>query len=207
MDKSAIILAGGFSKRLGEDKGLLLLGDRPLIKHVLDVVSQIVDESLVVVSSKVQAEQYAKVKGLNAKIFVDAMDMHSPLVGAFTGLKEAKGKYALILPCDAPFVSREIVSLLFELCIDKSAVVPRWPNGYIEPLHAVYCVKNALDAAEKALGSGELTMRAMVDRLRGVRYVSTLVLEQLDPELKTFFNLNTPLDLKKAEFLFKRKSD
>jgi molybdopterin-guanine dinucleotide biosynthesis protein A len=44
----------------------------------------------------------------------------------------------------------------------------------------------------------------MVDRLRNVRYVSTLVLQQLDPELRTFFNVNTPLDLRKAELMLRR---
>jgi molybdopterin-guanine dinucleotide biosynthesis protein A len=66
-------------------------------------------------------------------------------------------------------------------------------------LQAVYSRKPALEAAKAALGEGGLNMRVLVERLRGVRYVSTLVLEQLDPELRTFFNVNTPLDLKKAE--------
>jgi molybdopterin-guanine dinucleotide biosynthesis protein A len=47
----------------------------------------------------------------------------------------------------------------------------------------------------------------MVDKLRGVRYVSTLVLRQLDPELKSFFNVNTPLDLKRAEAMLKNKGN
>ena len=49
-------------------------------------------------------------------------------------------------------------------------------------------------------------MQSMVDRLRGVRYVSTLVLEQLDPELRTFFNINMPLDLRNAENMLKRSN-
>ncbi|MDH5459844.1 MAG: hypothetical protein OEW71_02260, partial [Candidatus Bathyarchaeota archaeon] len=80
------------------------------------------------------------------------------------------------------------------------AVIPRWPNGYIEPLQAVYCTKPALEAAKNALSEGKLDIRSMVEKLRGIRYVSTLVLQQLDPTLRTFFNVNTPLDLKKAEF-------
>jgi GTP:adenosylcobinamide-phosphate guanylyltransferase len=48
-------------------------------------------------------------------------------------------------------------------------------------------------------------MQAMVDKLRGVRYVSTLVLEQLDPELNTFINVNTAFDLKKAEAILNRR--
>jgi molybdopterin-guanine dinucleotide biosynthesis protein A len=69
----------------------------------------------------------------------------------------------------------------------------------VEPLHAVYCTKAAQKAARKALDEGKLNMQAMIDKLRLVRYLSTLVLQQLDPELRTFLNINTPMDLKRAE--------
>jgi molybdopterin-guanine dinucleotide biosynthesis protein A len=95
------------------------------------------------------------------------------------------------------------LQLLLELSVDKNAVIPRWPNCFVEPLQAVYCTKPALEAARDGLRSGEVRMQAMVNRLRNIRYVSTIVLEQLDPGLRTFFNVNTPLDLKKAEAMFK----
>ena len=205
MDRSAIILAGGFSSRFGQDKGLLQLANKPLIKHVLAAVSSLVDEKIVVASSKVQAGNYAKILASDVNVLADVGDAQSPLVGALTGFKEACGTYALLLSCDMPFVSRDVISLLFELCINRYAAIPRWPNGYIEPLQAVYCAKPACKAAENALSEGKLNMQSMVDKLRDVRYVSTLVLQQLDPELKTFFNVNMPLDLKKAELMFKRK--
>ena len=97
------------------------------------------------------------------------------------------------------------MALILELCINRNAAVPRWPNGYIEPLHAAYRVKPALDAAEKALNNGKLDMCSMIENLRGIRYISTLVLKQLDPELRTFFNITTPLDLKRAEQILKGK--
>ena len=200
LDKSAIILAGGFSSRFGQDKGLLPLANKPLIRHVLDTISSIIDEKIVVVSSKVQAEKFAKVVTPDVKVLVDASDVQSPLVGALTGFEETRGEYALLVPCDTPLVSKDVLLLLFELRINKNAVIPRWPNGYIEPLQAVYCTKPALDAAKNALSEGKLDICSMVERLRGMRYVSTLVLQQLDPTLRTFFNINTPLDLKKAEF-------
>jgi molybdopterin-guanine dinucleotide biosynthesis protein A len=200
LDKSAIILAGGFSSRFGQDKGLLPLANKPLIKHVFDVINNMVDEKIVVVSSKVQAEKFAKVVGSDVNVLVDASAVQSPLVGASTGLEETRGEYALLLPCDTPLVSKDVLSLLFELCINKTAVIPRWPNGYIEPLQAVYRTKPALEAAKNALSEGKLDMRSVVEKLRGIRYVSTLVIQQLDPTLRTFFNVNTPLDLKKAEF-------
>jgi len=93
--------------------------------------------------------------------------------------------------------------LLLDLCGGKNAVIPRWPNGYIEPLQAVYRTKPALEAAKNVLGEGKFNMRSMIDSLGGIRYISTLVLQQLDPKLKTFFNINTPLDLKKAEYMLR----
>ncbi|MGA3191778.1 MAG: molybdenum cofactor guanylyltransferase [Candidatus Bathyarchaeia archaeon] len=204
MERSAIILAGGVSSRLGQDKGLVQLLNRPLVKHVMEKTKDLVDERLVVVSSKVQAERYSNVLGGDANVLVEDAEVHGPLAGATTGLERAQGKYSLLLPCDTPFVSRDILHLLLELCINRNAAVPRWPNCYIEPLQAAYCTRPALEAARNALLSGKLNLQAMVDKLPRVRYVSTLVLEQLDPRLRTFFNINTALDLKKAEAMLKR---
>jgi molybdopterin-guanine dinucleotide biosynthesis protein A len=207
LEKSAVILAGGFSRRFGQDKGLLPLANKPLIEHVLDTIDKIVDEKIVVVSSKTQAENYTKVLDSKVKVVVDDDNVQSPLVGALKGFKEASNEYALLLPCDTPLLSKDVLSLLLDLCPNKNAVIPRWPNGYIEPLQAVYCTKPALEAAKKALSEGKMNMQSMVDKLRGVRYVSTLVLRQLDPELKSFFNVNTPMDLRKAEAMLRENKN
>jgi len=203
LEKSAIILAGGYSKRFGQDKGLVLLANKPLVKYVIDKIGNAVEEKIVVVSSKAQAENYSKVVSLDVRVLVDISPVQSPLVGALTGFENTRAKYSLLLPCDAPFISKDVVSLLLELCTNKSAVIPRWPNSYIEPLQAVYCTEPALKAAKSALSEGKLNMLSMIEKLRGVRYVSTLVLQQIDPKLMTFFNVNTPMDLKKAEQLLK----
>ncbi len=201
MDRSAIILAGGFSSRFEQDKALLSLEGKPLIKHVVDAVYGIVDETIIVVSSNVKAENFTNVVSPDVCVVIDISDMQGPLVGACTGLGRANGKYSLLLPCDTPLVSKEVLLLLLELCTNKNAVIPRWPNRYIEPLQAVYRTKPALEAAKNALDKGKSDMRSMIDKLSGVRYISALVLRQLDPELTTFLNVNTPLDLKRAEAL------
>ncbi|MCS7114888.1 MAG: molybdenum cofactor guanylyltransferase [Nitrososphaerota archaeon] len=204
MGNSAIILAGGLSTRFGQDKGLIPLANKPLIKYVLEAAGQTVDEIVVVVNSKAQADKFSRVLGSAAKILMDVFDNRGPLVGAATGFREVSGEYTLLLPCDTPLVSKEVLQLLLDLCVNKNAVVPRWPNGYIEPLHASYRVKPALEAAENTLREGKRDMRSMIEKLKGVRYVSTLVLQQFDAELKFFVNVNTPLDLKKVEHMLKR---
>jgi molybdopterin-guanine dinucleotide biosynthesis protein A len=198
LDRSAIVLAGGFSSRFGQDKGVLELANKPLIKHVVDAVKPIVDEVIVVANSQERIAKYVEIVAADVRFVVDSGEQNGPLVGALTGFESAHGKYALLLPFDMPFVSREVVSLLFELCLNKAAVVPRWPDGKVEPLHAVYQTNVALDAARRAVDEGKMDMQAVVERMRGVRYVSTLVIHQLDPDFRTFFNINTPVDLKKA---------
>jgi molybdopterin-guanine dinucleotide biosynthesis protein A len=205
VDRSAIVLAGGFSSRFGQDKGVLELADKPLIKHVVDAVSSVVDETIVVANSQERVTQYTKVMTAGVHFVVDVCESRSPLIGALTGFEVAHGKYSLLLPFDTPFVSKEVVSLLFELCQNRAAAIPRWPNENIEPLHAVYQTKAAFEAAMSAVAEGKLNMRAMIEKLIGVRYISTLVIQQLDPDLRTFFNINTPVDLKKAAVLAKPK--
>jgi molybdopterin-guanine dinucleotide biosynthesis protein A len=203
VDRSAIVLAGGFSSRFGQDKGVLELAHKPLIRHVVDAVSPVVDETIIVTSSQERVTQYAKVITADVQFVIDVCESNSPLIGALTGLGYAHGEYALLLPFDTPFVSKEVVLLLFELCLNRAAAIPRWPNGHIEPLHAVYQTEPALEAAKTAVAEGKMNVRAMIEKLRGVRYVSTLVIQQLDPELRTFFNINTPEDLKKAMAMVK----
>lgn len=205
MTKSAVVLAGGSSKRLAQDKALLKLAEKPLIKHVTDIAQRIADDLIVAVSSQDQANAYKTLFGSKATITIDEAYVKTPLAGVVSGLKQAKGEYVLLLPCDTPFLSMPVLSLLFELSSGKSAAIPRWPNCNIEPLQAVYHRGPTSEAAAQALSQGNLTMQCMIDRLRGVRYISTLVLQQLDPELKTFFNINTPMDLKKAENMLKKQ--
>ncbi len=206
MGAAAIVLAGGTSSRFGQDKGLLKLANKPLIKHVLDVVHDLVDQQIIVVNSKAQATSYQSVLGPNIHFAVDLMKIQSPLVGVASGLEHVKHEYTLVLSCDTPFVSRNVLLLLFDLCVGKTAVIPRWPNGYTEPLQAAYYTKPTLKAAKSCLNEGRLDMQALVSKLQRIRFISTLALRQLDLELGTFLNVNDMFDLKKAESLFKKRN-
>lgn len=205
MERSAIVLAGGTSSRFGQDKTVLELRGRPIIRYVVDAVKGIVDEVILVTSDPKRAGEYSRLVGTKVKFALDVEDAKGPLVGAFTGFQTASNKYSLLLAADTPFISRDVLNLLFELCHGKSAAIPRWPNQQIEPLQAVYHTKTALEAARIAIAEDKLNVRAMIENMGGVRYVSTLVIQELDPELKTFFNINMPLDLKYAERLLEKK--
>jgi molybdopterin-guanine dinucleotide biosynthesis protein A len=205
LNRAVIILAGGLSKRFGQDKCLKELAGKPLLLHVLERVEKLADEVLIVVGSKRQQDALLTIGGLKAAIVVDKYKDHNPLVGALTGFETVKADCALLLPCDAAFVSAEIATLLLDLCEDRSAVIPRWPNGYVEPLQAAYNVKSAVNAAKTALREEKHDMLSMIADLQRVRYVSTLVLKQYDERLTTFFNINTVQDWKRAEAEARRR--
>ena len=199
LQKSAVILAGGYSRRFGSDKGLVLLKNKPLVRHVIDNVSSVVDEIFVVVSSEQQKQSFEPIISQKAKIIIDTSKLQSPLIGTITGFEVATGDYSLLVPCDAPLISTKIVQFLFDVSHKKKAVIPRWPSGYVEPLQAIYHTESAFQAVKTAIKQKHLDMRSMINNLNNIRYVSTNVLKQLDPELLSFFNVNTPKDLQNAE--------
>jgi len=180
----------------------VILAGKPLIFHVTDRISTFVDETIIVLRSKEQEKAYTHLTGPKIRFAIDKCKIQSPLVGALAGFEAASNEYSVLFPCDTPFVSTSLTQLMFELCIGRDAVIPRWPNGNLEPLQAVYNTSAARAAALKAIEAGKLDMRSMIAYLR-VRYLSTLVVSQLDPEYLTFFNVNTHVDLKKAEHLLK----
>ena len=202
MSRAVIILAGGLSKRFGEDKCIKELGRKPLVLNVLDRIQSVTDERVIVVGSEVQQKTLGQVPG--ATVVVDKYVDHSPLIGALTGFEAVTAEHALLLPCDAAFVSSEISALLLHLCVGVNAVIPRWPDGKIEPLQAVYNITTAANAARAALNEGKHDMLGMINHLRQIRYVSTMVLQQYDEKLMTFLNINTVDDWKRAEALLKK---
>jgi len=201
LSRAIIVLAGGLSSRFGQDKCMKELCGKPLIAHVLDRVASLSNELIIVVGSEAQRTKLQHVVHVEAKVIADKYSDHSPLVGALTGFENAQSDFALLLPCDAALVSADIASLMLDLCVGRNAVVPRWPDGKIEPLQATYNVKCAAKAAEAAFNEGKRDMLGMISHLHGIRYISTLVLQQYDPKLVTFLNINTVQDLKKAEHI------
>ena len=181
MDKSAIIIAVDSEGKFAEDKALLKLDNKPLVCHAISTVKGMVEEVIVVTASQQQADAYRKILPSDVQFVVAADSDSGALAAALAGFDAAHGEYSVVLPFDSPFVSKEVVSLFFELSAGKSAVVPRWTSLECEPLHAVYNSGLAAEAARKALESGEVDMAAIPAFMRGVRYVSTLVIEQLGP--------------------------
>jgi molybdopterin-guanine dinucleotide biosynthesis protein A len=116
-----------------------------------------------------------------------------------TGFKSASGEHSLLTACDTPLISFEVISFLLSQAQNYDAVIARWPNGYIEPLQAIYRTQKALPSAIQALNEGKLRMRDMIVHLNNPRFITTETIRKLDPQLKTFYNINTLTDLVRLE--------
>ena len=198
MDRSVIILTNLESNTSEQDKALIELNSKPLLKIIVNAVVDIVDEIIVVTNSKEKSDKYSELLGPHIQIIIN-QESTGLLSDALKGFEAAKNKLSLLLPTDTPFVSLDIVDLLFELCQTRSAVIPRWPDQAVEMLHSAFNTKIAIEAANIALAEGKTNLEDIVDVMGGIRYVSTLVIQELNPELKMFTKVNRSVDLKNRE--------
>jgi len=202
---TAIILAGGFSARFGLDKVFVELAGKALVLYVVDAAREVADEVLVVVGNSEQRRRLLETGVTEFNILIDKLHVKSPLAGALTGFEKARGETSILLACDTPLLSTDVLSLLLKLSSGYEAVIPRWPNGNIEPLQATYETKKVLVAADEALRNNELRVFDAIKRLRKVLYVPTEMLRKYDLELNTFENVNTLGDLRRVEGIVSRR--
>lgn len=193
--KSFIILCGGQSKRMGRDKGSIALKGKPMILHVMDTISDLADEIILVLRDEKQIKDYRELfKGNynSLKIVTDKTKDQGPLMGILTGLSNISSDYAQVLPCDSPFISRNFISKMFKTAeIENSeAIVPKWNDGHIEPLHSIY-KKTVLNTIHMLIKEKRMDVKSLIQNIN-VKYVD---ISQLDVTGKSFLNINTAKDL------------
>jgi len=198
--RAAIILVGGQSSRFGSNKALQDLAGKPLIRHIVERVTSVTDEVLVVAGRGESRAQYYAVLPNYVKVINDEVEGKTPLIGIVAGLQATRSDYAAILACDIPFVNAKVIGFLFGRASNADAAIPRWNRQRIEPLEAVYRTVPTLQAARETLAPPDLALEDMIRRLGRVTYVSVEhEIADIDRGLTTFFNINTREDMKVAE--------
>ncbi len=196
MAYSAIILAGGRGKRMGyREKALMLINGKPLVTYIISSLEKCVDEIIISVRDKAQAEALNPTLPGYTYAF-DEFENRGPLSGIISGLTLCKNQFCFIAACDMPFINEDVVKMLFGMCEAHDAAIPRREDGYLEPLHAVYRCKSMIRESRKAIELGENTILAPIFRIN-VNYINIETIRKIDPELKTFININTLEDMKK----------
>ncbi len=184
---TAIIMAGGKSERMGQDKSMLLIDNKPLIKHIFDQLYP--HFSQIIVSSN----DVSKYSFLGVEIVPDRVTGQGPLMGIASALRASVNEMNFVIACDIPEIDIRFVRSMIKESRDFDAVVPQTGKSRYEPLFGVY-KKSAIAAIDRSIASGNYRM---IDSLRDckVNYIDVAQAHQIE-------NLNTKTDY--LEFIGKQ---
>jgi molybdopterin-guanine dinucleotide biosynthesis protein A len=210
--RAVLILAGGRARRFQsksstwQDKALAELFGKPLLIHAVENVRDVAEEIVICVNNEIRKAQYAetliKHDIENVRLVVDEKNSHieGPNVAILTGLKSVKADYCLTLPCDMPLMQPKVADYLLKVAEGFRVVVPMWSNGRLETLMMAVERESALEVTDTLC---QLRRPRSDDIMRGalnILLVSPFAeIKALDPELKSFVNINSQEDLARLQ--------
>ncbi len=195
-----MMVAGGKSRRIGVDKALITINNKPLITRTFEKVRSLSEDILIITKTEKRRKNIRQFIKDPARFLLDENPtIESPLIGALTGIKNALYELILLIGCDMPFINPKVITLLYDQIMGEksgyNAVIPRFPNGYIEPLCAIYRKDPTVKALERAIAEQCFEMRKFIEFIPRTYFLPVSEIEQIDPKLSTFFNVNTRDDL------------
>ncbi|ELY88207.1 molybdopterin-guanine dinucleotide biosynthesis protein A [Natrialba hulunbeirensis JCM 10989] len=202
--RSALILAGGYSRRFGDaDKVVAELAGTPMIRRVVDRLTPVVETVVINCRAKQQpAIREALADSGDPTFAVDPVPDCGPMAGILTGLRATHTDVAAVVACDMPFVDPDFVSSLFaqlsnaDGTAEPEAIVPQLESRHLQPTQAVYRTQPMIDACERALSRGDSRVQ---DALAELEYT---VLDESEVRertvLESFANVNTRAELEAA---------
>ncbi|GAA4275486.1 molybdenum cofactor guanylyltransferase [Aquimarina mytili] len=178
---TGIILAGGKSSRMGSDKGLLFLDNKPFLQHIIDALTPLVQE-IILVSNNPDHDVF-KVKRVQ-----DIIPESGPISGIHTGLTHSKTENNLVLSCDVPLITTPLLKKLLLHEKEDYDIIQFEAERKTIPLIALY-KKQCLSKCFELLSSNEKRLRKLVLALNA----KTIPVSQ--DEYTLVKNINTIEDL------------
>jgi molybdopterin-guanine dinucleotide biosynthesis protein A len=191
MTITGIVLAGGRSTRMGQDKASLPIGGETMVERVVRVAGSVADELIVVTRLTQAGSDPMRAVGRDPRVrFVhDPVEELGPLAGIAAGLAATHSDVNLVIACDMPLIRPAVLRRLIELQGDADICVAV-AGGHASPLCAAYRGSVGVTARE-LLQSGERRVMALLDRVNTKR-VDAAAFRDIDPDLESFFSCDTP---------------
>ena len=189
------VLAGGKSSRMGEDKALLKIGDETFAERAARTLSPVCEGRVrIVLNPNQSAADFSRFEFVR-----DLFNERGAPGGIHAALANSESEWTIILACDMPLATEETISRLAEIALNVppeiSAVVPRQPDGRLQPLCAVYRTSACLPRLEKLLLSKESF--SVRDFLATIDTVYTENKKTPSETETAFFNVNTLEDYRR----------
>jgi molybdopterin-guanine dinucleotide biosynthesis protein A len=193
---TGVILSGGLAARYdGTEKALLRVGGVRILDRIYDIYRALFEEIILVTNSPQKFLEW------DLLVLSDLFPIRSSLTGIHAGLFYMTNPFAFISACDTPFLKKEMVeTVIGKIEAQIDIVMPETSAGF-EPLCAAYS-KRCLQPAQHHLEQEKLKIIKTFRKSR-IKTVSEKVLRKIDPDLQSFFNINTPDDLTRAEEMLK----
>lgn len=186
MKISAVLLAGGESRRMGQDKAALLFRNAPLWRNQLDLLRKLQLQELFI-----SAQTDPPWRPADIEFVPDDQPSRGPLSGIAAALSRINGGHLLALAIDMPFMTESYLRSLSERVQRGLGVVPVIENR-AEPLAAIY-PRDAFDVVVGALSGSDFSLQTLVGKLVATGKLQAI---QVSEEEKALFrNLNEPQDL------------
>lgn len=186
MNISAVIIAGGESRRLnGINKSRILVDEKTVIERQRAVIQQII-ASLYTISDTPLLPDIPN--------YADEFKKMGPIVGIYTALKHLTSDYIFAFSCDMPFLNSNLILAMIKQIESApcDALVPKHSKG-IEPLHAIY-KKTIIPTIEEQFYAGNYQIRAFFNKIN-MAFFDT---DTHGYGNNCFFNINYPEDIIKA---------
>lgn len=194
----AVVLAGGFSTRMGRDKASLPFGGEPMLARVLRALADACEE-IVIVSRRGQELPPAPPLPSPTRLVhaFDVVEGRGPLAGLSAGLAALSAERAYASSCDVPFLGPDFVRAVDAALGTRDVAIPH-VEGRHHPLAAVYRKATAAPAIADLLAADRLRPVFLLERLTHVELLPA-ALEAADPGLRSLENANTPEELERLE--------
>ncbi len=193
-DVTGVLLAGGKSTRMGQDKRFLSIGGQTLLERGLCVMCALFQRVCVVIA------QDSLPPPTQVPVFRDVIPDCGSLGGLYTGLREASTSYIFVAACDMPFLNANLVKHMIGLKEKADIVVASWKTR-LQPTHALYS-KRCIASFEDMIRKHEMKIQNIFQHPSlSVRFVTENEVSQIDPEGRSFININNPTDLEAARLL------
>lgn len=204
-DIEGFILAGGASRRMGDDKAKLSLQDKTFVELAANTLHKIAGGKISIVGNlpfdnlRVKPSSN-KTCELPVIADVQVKNSQAALVGLHAALARAERTWAAVLACDMPFVTADLFERLavFITENDFDAVVPVQPDGRAQPLCAFYKCAACLPLIEEMLRGEDWSLRSFLERINA-RLIEFEQLRDLPNSDFFFLNINTPEDYLAAQ--------
>jgi molybdopterin-guanine dinucleotide biosynthesis protein A len=184
---TGIILSGGQSLRMGENKAFIKIDGIPIINRIHSVFKKLFQEVIIVTNQKELFSNF------DAKIYVDIIPDCGVLAGLYTGLFFSSFPYSFCVACDMPYLKESVIEFLIGGLNDFDVIVPKTVDG-LQPLHAVYS-KKCLPAIRKTIQDGKSKILDFYPMVK-IKLVEEQEFHFLDPGMESFINVNTPEQLR-----------